>query len=118
MPHIVFDKKVDLGLFSSKFSPLFIKEPHIVKLNDFFLNRDKNSALVSVVVIDEKNQQFLIEILAKEEKTTIRLFPGTDPEKTSGVKLSLGCVARLMQNIFQDINVSKSNIAQFIPESI
>lgn len=94
--------------------PFAIKEPYIIKLNDLFLSQNKKSALVSAISIDEKNQQFLIEIFAKEEKTTIRLYPETDPEKTSGVKTSLGCLGIMMQTIFPQIKISKTNISEFI----
>ena len=95
-----------------------IKNPHIIRLNDFYINQNNNFALVETVVIDEKNQQFLIEIIAKEQKTTIRLFPGTDPEKTNGVKASLGYIAKLIQTAFPEIKISKSNIDEFIPASM
>ena len=114
MPHIVFDSTIDLEFFSAKFVPFMTKASCIIKLNDFFLSQNKKSALVPTIVIDEKNQQFLIEIFAKEDKTTIRLFPGTDPQKTDGVKTSLGCLAKMMQNVFPQISISRTNIAEFI----
>ncbi len=58
MPHIVFDKKMDLEFFSDKFVPFVTKEPCIIKLNDFFLSLNKKSALISTIVIDEKISSF------------------------------------------------------------
>lgn len=115
MPHIVFDKKIDLQRIYENFSPFFSKDKSIIKLSDLFLSQNKSSALVQTVVIDEKNQQFLIEIFSKEEKTTIRLYPGTDPEKTDGVKTSLGHMAKIIQKEYPDLKISKTNIAEFIP---
>lgn len=114
MPHIVFDKTIGLDALYADFVPFVKMEPCIIKLNDFFLSKNKKVALVPAVVIDEKNQQFLIEIFAKEEKTTIRLYPGTDPEKTDGVKISLGCMAKIIQKTFPDLTISKTNIGEFI----
>jgi hypothetical protein len=114
MPHIVFDSKIDLEIFASKFEPFVVKEPYIIRLNDLFLSQNKKSALVQAVSIDEKNQQFLIEMFAKEEKTTIRLYPGTDPEKTSGVKTSMGYLAKMIQQEFPKIRISRTNISEFI----
>lgn len=114
MPHIVFDKTIGLDTLYADFIPFVRMEPCIIKLNDFFLSKTKKVALVPTVVIDEKNQQFLIEIFAKEEKTTIRLYPGTDPEKTNGVKTSLGCMAKIIQKKFPDLKISKTNIDEFI----
>ncbi len=114
MPHVVFDGTIDLGVLYSGFVPFVTKQPCIIKLNDLFLSQSKKSALVPTIVIDEKNQQFLIEIFAKEQKTTIRLYPGTDPEKTNGVKTSLGYMAGIIKKIFPDIVISKTNIGEFI----
>lgn len=114
MPHIVFDRRLVLQEFAQKFMPFMTKEPCIIKLNDFFLSQNKNTALVPTTVIDEKNQQFLIEIFSKEEKTTIRLYPGTDPQKTNGVKTAMGYLAKMIQQTFPDCVISKTNIAEFI----
>jgi hypothetical protein len=118
MPHVVFDKTIGLDTLYADFVPFVTMEPCIIKLNDFFLSKNKKVALVPTVVIDDKNQQFLIEIIAKEQKTTIRLFPGTDPEKTNGVKASLGYIAKMIQTAFPEIKISKSNIDEFIPASM
>lgn len=71
MPHIVFDRTIDLYVLYSGFVPFVTKQPCIIKLSDLFLSSGKKSALIPTVVIDEKNQQFLIEIFAKEKKTTV-----------------------------------------------
>ena len=90
------------------------KEPYIIKINDFFLSQNKNSALVPMIVIDEKNQQFLVDVFSKDTKTTIRLYPGTDPEKTNGVKIAMGYLAKMMRQTFPNCVISKTNIAEFI----
>lgn len=115
MPHAVLDKKIDLNEFSNSFEEIFHKEP-IIKIENIFLDRLKRTALLPTTVIESKNQHFLIEINVKDEKTTIRLFPDTDPEKTDGVKMSLGLVASKMLKLFSDSQISKTNIQDFIPE--
>ncbi|HSA98466.1 MAG TPA: hypothetical protein VLF17_05255 [Candidatus Nitrosotenuis sp.] len=114
MPHVVFDAGIDLEFFSTKFSPFAITAPYIIKLDDFFISQNKKAVLVHAVVIDGKNQQFLIEVFSKKEKTTVRLYPGTDPEKTNGVKTSLGCLAKIIQKEFPQLKISKTNISEFI----
>jgi hypothetical protein len=42
------------------------------------------------------------------------LYPGTDPEKTDGVKTSLGYMAKIIQKAFPDLKISKTNIGEFI----
>ena len=66
------------------------------------------------MVIDKSHQEFLIEISTTELKTTIRLYPGTDPEKTDGVKSSMALLSKLLLKIFPDTKIIRSNIFEFI----
>ena len=78
------------------------------------LTEKKRIALVPVVVIDKLHQQFLIEITTRKNKTTVRLFPGTDPEKTDGVKMSLGLTAKMISEKNPDHKITKTNIKDFL----
>jgi len=91
MPHIVFDKSLDLELFAKKFTPFMTKEPCIIKINDFFLSQNKNSALVPMIVIGEKNQQFLVDVHLEEQ---FDLVDRVDPQQAHVVTLNLRIVVR------------------------
>ena len=110
MPHVVFNKMIDLPMFSEKFKKIFQKEPMLIKVDNIFTDKHKRLALLPTVVIDSQNQNFLIEINVKEEKTTVRLYPRTDPEKTEGVLVALSMVGKLILDIFPDLHVTKTNI--------
>ena len=114
MPHVVFDKEIDLESFSKEFKETMIKKPCLIKLLDVYTNKQKRKVLVPAVVIDKLHQQFLIEISTRKDKTTIRLFPGTDPEKTDGVKMSLGLTAKIIQEINPNFKVTRTNINEFL----
>ena len=114
MPHVVFDKEIDLDCFSKEFNELIETKPFLIKLLDVFLDRKKRIALIPAVVIDKLHQQFLIEITTRKDKTTIRLFPGTDPEKTDGVKMSLGLTAKMISEMNPDHKITKTNIEDFL----
>ena len=114
MPHVVFDKKIDLEVFSKEFQETILKEPFLIKLLDVFLDRKKRVALIPAVVIDDLHQQFFIEISTRQDKTTVRLFPGTDPEKTDGVRMSLGLIAKTIHNINPNHRITKTNIRDFL----
>ena len=58
MPHIVFDKMIDLSIFSEKFKEIFQKEPILIKVENMFTDRHKRLALLPAVVIDSKNKNF------------------------------------------------------------
>ncbi len=115
MPHAVFDKKINLTEFSSHFKKLMQKESELIKLEDVYVNKETWSALIPAVVIDEQHQNFLIEISTTEQKTTVRLYPGTDPIKTKGVKKAMGFVAKMIQDTNPDAKIIRTNIGDFIP---
>ncbi len=114
MPHVVFDKRLNLENFSKQFEVTVLKDPYLIKLMDVFIDREKRTALIPTVVIDKIHQQFLIELSTRKEKTTVRLYPGTDPEKTDGVKMALGLVAKIIQENNTDYKITKTNINDFL----
>ncbi len=114
MPHVVFNTQIDLIKLQKEFEEIFLKDSSIIKIEDIFVDKNSTTALLPTVVIEEKNQNFFIQILTNPSKTTVRLFPKTDPEKTPGVKTSLGLVAKMIQRIFGNPDISKTNISEFI----
>jgi len=118
MPHVVFDRKIDLERFSKEFLPINQRDNILIKIEDVFLNREKNTALLPTLVIDDTHQQFMIEITTREQKSTLRLYPSTDPQKTQGVKNAMGLVAHLIISIFANLHITKTNIEEFIPKRI
>ena len=114
MPHVVFDEKIDLEYFSKEFLETIITKPCLIKLLNVYTDKEKRTALVPAVVIDKLHQQFFIEISTRKDKTTVRLFPGTDPEKTDGVKMSLGLTAKIIQEINPNFKITRTNIDEFL----
>lgn len=114
MPHVVFDTRIDLENFSRQFQTIILKDPFLIKLMDIFLDKHKRTALIPTVVIDKIHQQFLIEISTNKDKTTVRLYPNTDPEKTDGVKTALSIVARMIQNCNVNCHITRTNIDEYL----
>ena len=54
--------------------------------------------------------------MKKEDKTTIRRDPMTDPEKIYGVKIAIALMAKTIQEIkkTRNLSISKTNIQEFI----
>ena len=115
MPHVVLNTKIDLEEFSKKFQNIFQEKPILIKITNIFLDTEKRCALVPTLVIDKLNQQFLIEITSRGGKTTVRLYPGTDPEKTDGVKTAMGILVKKIQETFSEAIITKTNIENYIP---
>lgn len=114
MPHIVFDKKIDLFALTKNFHEIFQKTPVLIKIHSVFVEHNGLTALFPVVVIDNMHQDFLIEISTTKSKTTIRLYPQTDPVKTDGVKLSIVLLSKYVLDIFPDLKVTKTNLTEYL----
>ena len=114
MPHVVLDKQIDLREFAEKFEPIMKKNDILIKVENIFVDKHNRNALLPTVVIDEEKQNFLIEIISNVEKTTIRLFPLTDPIKTKGVKTALGLTASQMMKVYPESKITKTNIDEFL----
>ena len=114
MPHIVFDKKINFDDFSRIFVPIFQKEPLLIKIDTIFVDKQKRTALLPTVVVSDLHQQFLIEISTSKSKTTVRLYPVTDPEKTDGVKVSMALVAKQIMSHYPGFKISKTNLSDYL----
>lgn len=121
MPHIVLSGSISLSnVFEHMYKILFKdqkKSNIIVRIENYFINQPGDMILVKAVAVDDqKPQSFYIMVMNKEDKTTIRLDPITDPEKTDGVKIALALMAKRIQEIEKAHNlyVSKTNIQEFI----
>ena len=114
MPHIVFDGKVDLVKIHDSFKPIFLKTDSIIKIKETYLNVAANNLLLSTLVIDELHQEFFIEILSGSEKTTIRLYPLTDPQKTDSVKNAMVLVSKIIQKHHPELQIGKTNLQDYL----
>ena len=114
MPHIVFDGKVNLTKIHDDFKPIFWKNDSLIKIKDAYINGHKNNLLFSSLVIDKFHQEFFIEVLSSNEKTTIRLFPLTDPKKTDSIRNAMVLVARIIQKNHPDIPIGKTNLQDYL----
>ncbi len=111
--HIVLDKSLNLFDFSILFKPIFEKSP-LIKINDLYIDTRGTNALQSTVVIDESLHEFFIQIITNKNKTTIRLFPMTDPIRTESVKRSLAIFCLEIQKFYPEMHVMKSNLWEYL----
>ena len=121
MPHIVLSGSILLSnAFEHMYKILFKdqkKSNIIVRIEKYYINQPGDIILAKAVAVDDqKPQSFYIMVMYREDKTTIRLDPITDPEKRDGVKIALALMAKRIQEIEKAHNlyVSKTNIQEFI----
>lgn len=114
MPHIVFENRINLNEFSQTFFPTFQRVSTIIKIQTIFVDKDNFTALLPTVVIDKNHQEFLIESSTKKDKTTIRLYPNTDPKKTNGVRMTMALLAKQIINTYPDFKITKTNLSNYL----
>lgn len=114
LPHVVFSRKIDLLDLSKNFTSIFQKNPILIKISTIFVQNNGLSAILPTIVIDNMHREFLIEISTTKLKTTIRLYPMTDPDKTDGVKSSLALLTKYLLVVYPDLKITKSNIFDYI----
>jgi len=120
MPHIIIEgKKINFETIYINFNKMVErKDNYIIKFEDVFLNQSKDLILVKTVVIENDiNQKYYIQLMKKENQITIRLDPITDPlDKNNSVKKSIANVARIIISIHKDsdLSITKTNLQDFL----
>ncbi|MCX5898130.1 MAG: hypothetical protein NTY29_08050 [Proteobacteria bacterium] len=116
MPHIVLDGTVDGERFFKAFLPTQERsEGEILKTQDIYISQDKKMLLIEAIAIEDgPPQRFFIQASLKDNRTTVRIYPGTDPVKTAGVKKLLAIVAKLMRDQHPEINYGVTNLKEFL----
>jgi len=120
MPHIIIEgKKINFETIYINFNKMVErKDNYIIKFEDVFLNQSKDLILLKTVVIENDiNQKYYIQLMKKENQITIRLDPITDPlDKNNSVKKSIANVARIIFSIHKDsdLSITKTNLQDFL----
>ena len=115
VPHIVLDSAVNLEAMSAGFRPILQKGESLIRINDMFVHNQKHAALFSAVAMDRLHQEYFIEVTTRESKTTIRLLPLTDPQKTDAVKRSLVLVFEFIKEHHPSHRITRTNLRGLVP---
>ncbi len=116
MPHVVLNGDIQ---FSQAFQSL---EPSIIKYGDTILKTSKKyidseekSFLVEALAIEQHDQtSFLALISKREDGLVVRIYPGSNVEKTDGVKRILAEIAKQLMNSFPQLKLGKTNLQEFL----
>jgi hypothetical protein len=90
MPHIIIEgSEINFESIYINFNKMVErKDNYIIKFDDVFLNQSKDLILIKTMVIQNNiNQKYYIQLMKKENQITLRLDPVTDPlDKNNSVK--------------------------------
>lgn len=123
MPHVILEGPVDLKKFYAEYQPLSLKaDNEILKLQIIFISQAGDMALIEGLAIESgPPNRFFIQIISKNGRTTVKLYPWPDPEKTPGVKKLTALVARQLKAQSPEIKYGTTNLKDFLsapcPES-
>ena len=116
MPHVVIEAAGDLQALYQNFTPILQRTGgEILKIQEFYLSRSGNDALLEAVAIDQGTaSNFFVQLKLHENAITVRLLPATDPEKTPAVKKVMALVARFIRTVYPESRYGKTNLQEYL----
>lgn len=116
MPHVVLNGKVSLDDIFDKFKGLFIRgQQGILKTDSIFISRDKSSIIIeSLSIGDGAKKSFLSLISRREDGVVVRIYPGLEVEKTTGVKKILSEIAKQLLTLFPQLTIGETNLSEYL----
>jgi len=116
MPHVVLNGKVNVEDIFVKMKPLFIRDVEsVLKTASMYIERSKGSILVDSLVIEGgKKTSFLALIGGRDDGVVVRIYPMFDVEKTDGVKRILAEIAKQLLEIFPELKLGATNLADWL----
>jgi hypothetical protein len=116
MPHVVLNGNVNLDDIFNKFKGVFIRNDQgILKTDNIYISRDKTIILIESLAIENgvKNS-FLTLISHRNDGVVVRIYPGTEVEKTSGVKNILSEIAKQLLTVFPQLTIGETNLLEYL----
>jgi len=116
-PHVIFDNGINLEEFSSRFQNIVQERPFLIKIDDIFLDKKKKRALIPVTS-DKNNQEFMIEIISMQQRSTLTILSDDTLKKSDFAKSAMGLIAKSILKTFANIRIFSTDIENFIPKRI
>ncbi len=119
MPHVVVEEAGDLQGLYQAFTPIVQRTGNeILKVQEFYLSKMGNDALLESVAIEEgAARNFFVQLKVHEKAITVRLLPATDPEKTPAVKKVMALVAGFVRTVYPGSHYGKTNLHEYLDMS-
>lgn len=116
MPHVVLEGRLDIQRFCTVYQPLVHRESDkILKLQHAYVSTTRDEVLIEAVALQDGHpQRFLVQVLVRDNRATVKLYPGTDPEKTDAVKKTVALVARQLMDCSPGVRYGSTNIGEFL----
>ena len=95
MPHVQIDGPCSIRAYWERFEPQVHREgERILKMTQIYLAHQDRSVLVECTVVEGYlRQHFLAQLVPKDQGALVRIYHGSHPEKTEGVRYCLAWIA-------------------------
>ena len=116
MPHVVLNGTVNFDDVFNKFKGVFIRnEQGILKTDTIYISRDKTAVIIESLAIEKgvKNS-FLTLISFRDDGVVVRIYPGIEVKKTSGVKNILSEIAKQLLALFPQLKIGETNLLEYL----
>jgi len=120
MPHVILEGPVDIKQFLASYRPVVLKGPgEILRLQHAYLSTTADEVLLEALAKEDGPPvRFLVQILVRGTATTVKIYPGIDPEKTAGVKKIIALIARLLKDQNPAVRYGTTNLKEFLLQDI
>jgi len=120
MPHVVVEEAGNLQGLYQAFAPILHRTGNdILKVQDFYLSRSGNDALLESVAIEQRAAcTFFVQLKLHEIAITVRLLPATDPEKTPAVKKLMALIAGFIRKVYPGNRYGKTNLQEYLEATV
>jgi hypothetical protein len=115
-PHVIFDNAINLEEFSSRFQDIVQEKPFPITIDDIFLDKKKKRALIPVT--NNGHQEFMIEIISMQQRSTLSIVSDENIKKSDFAKSALGLIAKSILRTFSNIRIFSTDIEKYIPKRI
>lgn len=116
MPHVVLTGKVNIDSIFNKLNGVFIRnESGLLKTENIYMSRDKTTIIIETLAIESGvKRRFLTMIGRRDDGVVVRIYQGSEVEKTVGVKSILGEIAKQLQVAFPQLTIGETNLSEYL----
>ena len=116
MPHVVLNGEVALDNIFNTFKGIAIRNDQgILKTEGLYISRDQGTILIESLAIEKKGKySFLGMISRRSDGIVIRIYPGSEVEKTTGVKKILSEIAKQLLGMFPQLTIGETNLLEYL----
>jgi len=116
MPHVVLNGIVTVDDIFNAWKGVFIRnESGILKTDNIYESRDKMTILLEALTIEGgMKRSFFAMIGGRDDGAVVRIYQGSEIEKTVGVKSILSEIAKQLLVTFPQLTIGETNLLEFL----